>query len=178
MLLPLVLLAQTATTAPAPAATPAPVKVKFSGGFGRQATTTGARVVIGPDDIKAAPTPAPEPFVPGLTKPAQVAATVPAAATLAASSAVDEESAWRARYGAARAKLGSALSALRAAEQNVGNVVTYNGRPSQAHWIMAQARDNALLPYRIAVEEAQREVDSVRTACRVTYGCAPGWVRD
>lgn len=159
------------------AATPPPRKM--SGGFGRHAAPTSARIVIGPDDIKAAPTPAPEPFVPGLTKPAAPAQAAPAAVAAAApASAMDEESAWRARYGAARAKLGSALSALRAAEQNVGNVVTYNGRPSQAHWIMAQARDNALLPYRIAVEEAQREVDSVRTACRVTYGCAPGWVRD
>lgn len=172
MILTLVLLAQTAT------ATPAPAKVKFSGGFGRPAATSSTRVVIGQDAIAARPTPEPTPFIPGLTKPAQSAAPAPAAATVASAPLVDEESEWRARYGAARAKLGSALSALRAAELAVGDVVTFNGRPGPTHRVMAQARDNALLPYRLAVEEAQREVEAVRTACRVTSGCAPGWVRD
>lgn len=173
MILTLALLAQVV------AATPAPPPRKFSGGFGRPATTSQTRVVITQDDLPAPPPTAAVPFVPGLTRAAPLPVQTPSAPI--ATAAVDEEATWRGRYSAARARLDSALSALRAAEQSVGDVVSVGGRvgtgPSQAHRIMAQARDNALLPYRMAVEDAQREVESVRSACRVTVGCAPGWVR-
>lgn len=180
MLLALTLLAQTAVATPAPVSTPVPIR-KFSGGFGKVATAPAGKVVIGPDDVKAAPTPVPEPFVPGLTRapaPPVGNATAPVQSSALAPSAVDEERLWRDRYAAARSKLVAARAKLAQAERNVGDVVTWNGRHSQAHWIMAQARENTLLPYRLAVDDAQREVESVRSACRVTTGCAPGWVRD
>lgn len=177
MILALVLVAQVVAATPAPVATP---PRKFSGGFGRPATTTTARIVIGPDDVKAAPTPTPEPFIPGLRPVAPmpvVASERPVEAPPADPAPVSDEALWTGRYAAARGKLDAALEELRRAERNVGNVVTYNGRPSQAHWIMAQARDNALLPYRMAVDDAAREVRDVQSACRTTTGCAPGWVR-
>jgi hypothetical protein len=160
------------------AATPPPRKM--SGGFGRPATTQSARVVIGQDDIRARPTPAPEPFVPGLTRPPVPSATSPQATTPPAAAAPvppDDETAWRSRYAAAKAKLATALEELRRAEDSTPSVVSF-GRPGPLHWLAVQQRDNVLLPYRMAVDAAAKEVRDVVEECRRTVGCAPGWCRD
>jgi hypothetical protein len=176
MLLALVLLAQTAAATPALVASSVPLR-KFSGGFGRTATVGAPRVTIGPDDVKAAPTPAPEPYVPGLRSaapaPVVAAAKAPAAAP---APAVSDEDQWRGRYEAAKAKLASALAQLHQAERTWGDVVSF-GQRTQAHEIMLAERDTALLPFRMKVQDAERELGAIREECRRTTGCAPGWVR-
>jgi hypothetical protein len=94
----------------------------------------------------------------------------------AGATASTEEVEWRRRYADARAELSAAQAALEKADLAMPAVVTY-GRPGAAHAIANEAREGALLPYRMRVSEAQAKVDALPEEAR-KVGASPGWVRE
>ncbi len=86
-----------------------------------------------------------------------------------------DEAVWTQRNASARAELSAAQAALEKADLAMPAVVTY-GRPGAAHAIANEAREGALLSYRMRVSEAQAKVDALPEDARKA-GASPGWVR-
>lgn len=171
MLLSLILAATvpTATPTPAPAAAPAPTKL--SGGFGKTAAPrpAGSRpvTIVGIREGRYEPptsTPAPDPDA---TQAPAKAPPPPAAAEQ------QNEIAWRMRYRALRDDLTRAETEQRHAAESV---VVQGHQPGSFVW--EEAVRQAMAPYKGRVDAARAAIDNLRSECRRTDGCQPGWTRD
>jgi hypothetical protein len=192
----IVLLLQLATATPqiAVGASPTPAVVHAGGQTRTLADVARERRLSGKKPIGAfsaaqvtsGPTATPEIDPNGLVigRSASPSPSARAGATPAVepTNAPDQEAEWRWKYSAVNDKVKKAEDALQKMEKETP-VVTCVGQgcshgPASVTLAAAEAaRDTALAPYRIAVEDAKKERGALVESCRRTFGCQPGWVR-
>jgi hypothetical protein len=110
-------------------------------------------------------------------------APVPAAALSSGSSGAslspildDEEARWTARAKAARDELEAAAAAYSSASNQLPMYIAVSTRRGGAVLINNPARDSALLPYQMRLNEARARVNALPEEARKA-GAQPGWVR-
>ncbi len=84
------------------------------------------------------------------------------------------DAAWQARFDATKKELSLAQASLAQADATMPNVVSF-GRPGAAHAIALEAREGALLPYRMRVKDAEAAMAALRE--EASRAGVPGLVR-
>ncbi|KAA0253411.1 hypothetical protein FBQ97_00770 [Acidobacteria bacterium ACD] len=170
MFVPLVLLLAAPTPTPRPVATIAPKVIgetQSDSGLGAAAKKIKLNRNVSFDQNVVPDPPAPT----ATPKPGAAPAVTPHA-----SDVLTDEKRWRDR----KAKLEADLAAAEKEYDKASalNTVSTTGDPNAPEYqAMLAARNAALTPYRMKVDELRRELTGLPEECRRTIGCQPGWVR-